>query len=547
MTATGELARYRIISKLGSGGMATVDLAEDTLLGRRVALKRMSGEADVPGLTRLRREALVGASFSHTNLVSVYDVLNTDDGHLVIVMEYIEGETLRQVLTRRGRLPIDEALPILAGVAAGLDAINERGIVHRDVKPSNILLGSGGAVKLADLGIASAPDRTRITSSGAVLGSLSYMAPEQLSDAPTTRAIDVYALAAVTFEVLSGVKARREGNVVALAHAISTQDPPSLQSAWPEAPRGLDATLQRAMGRDPRRRPRSAGELVARLGAALEPEATAQLPTERVATPRVRTSPASPPPRRPVSPPRRPAAPPPRPPAAARPLLASDEPARRRPRAGAIVAVLLGLAVIAAAVIVVLSSGSSPAPRPAAKAASTARKRRPPTTGASHSSTAAVSSADTESSSTTAGTTTTAASTTTTTAARSTSSSTSTPAASPAPATPTSAAGDPVSAVKSFYTLAAAHRYGAAWGLADASMRNQLGGYRSFQSGQAGDRSITFTSATTVSQSPSSARVAITTTSVRTSGTQHCAGTVDLAPGAQPGQWQLHQIAINCR
>ena len=144
MTATGDLARYRVISKLGSGGMATVDLAEDTLLGRRVALKRMSGEVDVPGLTRLRREALVGASFSHTNLVSVYDVVNTDDGHLVIVMEFIEGETLRDVLTRRGRLPVDEALPILAGVAAGLDAINERGIVHRDVKPSNILLGAGG-------------------------------------------------------------------------------------------------------------------------------------------------------------------------------------------------------------------------------------------------------------------------------------------------------------------------------------------------------------------------------------------------------------------
>jgi serine/threonine protein kinase len=537
VTAAGALARYRIVSKLGSGGMATVDLAEDTLLGRRVALKRMSGEADVPGLTRLRREALVGASFSHPNLVSVYDVLNSDDGHLVIVMEYIEGETLREVLTRRGRLPVDEALPILAGVAAGLDAINERGIVHRDVKPSNILLGSGGTVKLADLGIVSAPDRTRITSSGAVIGSLSYMAPEQLSDAPTTRAIDVYALAAVTFEVLSGVKARREGNVVALAHAISTQDPPSLQSAWPDAPRGLDAVLQRAMARDPLRRPRSAGELVARLRAALEPEATAQLPTQRVARPRVRASPASPPPRRPASPP-------PQRPATARPLLALDEPAHRRPRTGVIVAALLGLAVIAAAVVVVLSSGSSPTPRPAGKAASTGRKGRHQTAAASHSSTAAVSTANTASSPTTATLTSTAS--TTTTAAQGTPSSTSTPTASTAPATPSSAAGDPVSAVKSFYTLAAAHRYAAAWGLADGSMRGQLGGYRSFQSGQAGDRSITFTSATTVSQTPASARVAITTTSVRANGTQHCAGTVDLVPATQSGHWQLHQIGINC-
>jgi serine/threonine protein kinase len=418
VTAIGYLARYRIISKHGSGGMATVDLAEDTVLGRRVALKRMSGEADVNGLTRLRREALVGASFSHANLVSVYDVLDTDDGHLVIVTEYVEGETLRQVLTRRGRLPLQDALPILAGVAAGLDAINERGIVHRDVKPSNILLGGGRAgvtVKLADLGIASAPDRTRITSSGAVLGSLSYMAPEQLSDAPATRAIDVYALAAVTFEVLSGVKARREGNVVALAHAISTQAPPSLQEAWPGAPRGLDAVLRRAMGRDPRQRPRSAGELVARLRTAREPEGTVQLGR----------------------------------PATARPLLAFDEPARRRPRTGVIAAALLGLAVIAAAVVALLSSGGSPTRRQAASSATTARTTRtvapsPP-------------------------------SSTSTPTASATPSSTSTPTASATPSTPTLAAGDPVSAVKSFYTLAAAHRYAAAWALADASMRGQVG------------------------------------------------------------------------
>jgi serine/threonine protein kinase len=484
VTASGDLARYRIISKLGSGGMATVDLAEDTLLGRRVALKRMSGEVDVPGLTRLRREALVGASFSHTNLVSVYDVVTTDDGHLVIVMEFIEGETLRDVLARRGRLPAEEALPILAGVAAALDAINERGIVHRDVKPSNILLGRGGAVKLADLGIASAPDRTRITSSGAVLGSLSYMAPEQLSDAPVTQAIDVYALAAVTFEVLSGVKARREGNAVALAHAISTQDPPSLRTAWPEAPRGLDEVLQRAMARDPRQRPRPAGELVARLRAAIEPQDTAQLSTERVATPSVLGFDA----------------PPPAPP-----------PPRRRPRTGVIAAGMLGLAVVAAAVVVVLSSGSPSSHRQPVKAASTARKHRIQRHTAQPSR-----------SSTTAAT---------------------TPSA---PSSPSSSAGDPVSAVKSFYTLAAAHRYADAWGLADASMQGQLGGYRSFQSGQAGDRSITFTSARTVSQTPSSARVAIATTSVRDDGTQHCAGTVDLVSGAQSGQWQLHQIGINC-
>src|ERR1700744_6290428 len=153
MSVGAKLDRYRLISKLGAGGMATVDLAEDTRLGRLVALKRMAGAVDVTGLSRLRREALAGASLNHPNLVSVYDILTLEDGDLVIVMEYVEGETLRDRLARAGALAPSEALPILTGAAAGLDGIHSAGIVHRDVKPSNILLGSDGAVKVADLGV----------------------------------------------------------------------------------------------------------------------------------------------------------------------------------------------------------------------------------------------------------------------------------------------------------------------------------------------------------------------------------------------------------
>ena len=158
--------------------MGIVSLAEDTMLARPVALKRMSAMGGDHGLLRLRREALLGASVSHPNLVSIYDIVDSEDGDMVIVMEYVEGETLRQALNRRQGLSTEEVLRVLEGAAAGLDAIHEQGIVHRDVKPANLLLGGDGSIKVADLGIASVADQTRLTSAGAVLGSLSYMAPE---------------------------------------------------------------------------------------------------------------------------------------------------------------------------------------------------------------------------------------------------------------------------------------------------------------------------------------------------------------------------------
>src|SRR5436305_9185314 len=120
----GDLSRYRDIAVLGSGGMATVVLAEDTLLRRQVALKRMTARTDFRGISRLRREALIGASVSHPNLVSIYDILTGEDGSVVIVMEYVKGETLRDALSRRGKLAPHDAVRILEGVAAGLDTIH---------------------------------------------------------------------------------------------------------------------------------------------------------------------------------------------------------------------------------------------------------------------------------------------------------------------------------------------------------------------------------------------------------------------------------------
>ncbi|HEX8976630.1 MAG TPA: serine/threonine-protein kinase, partial [Solirubrobacteraceae bacterium] len=277
MADPAKLDRYRPLRRLGTGGMGTVSLAADTVLGRQVALKRVTAAAGDSGLLRLRREALVGASISHPNLVSIYDVEETEDGDLVIVMEYVDGETLRDAIARDGALGTGEALRILSGAAAGLDAIHERGIVHRDVKPANVLLGRNGDVKVADLGIAAVPDRTQITTAGAMMGSLGYMAPEQMHEAPATAAIDIYALAAVAYEALSGQKARREPNPVALAYAMENKPPPDLREAWPAAPAAAAEVLERGMDRDPARRPRSAGELVSRLRAALDASPTAPL------------------------------------------------------------------------------------------------------------------------------------------------------------------------------------------------------------------------------------------------------------------------------
>src|SRR6201996_2447701 len=283
MTADG-LERYRVISTLGTGGMATVLLAEDLRLSRRVALKQLAGdpalrpgkarESDQTLISRLRREALLGASVSHPNLVSIYDVVSTAEGGLGIVMEYVPGETLRDRMLREGRLPADVALPILQGIASGLDAIHRRGIVHRDLKPANVLLGSHETVKLADFGIAMGAESTRITSQGAVVGTFRYMAPEQLEDAPSNPAMDIYALAVVALEMLSGERARRESHPIALAHALATQPPPDLRTMWPEAPAPVAELLKRGMARDPSLRPRRAGELVGRLRAALVDETT---------------------------------------------------------------------------------------------------------------------------------------------------------------------------------------------------------------------------------------------------------------------------------
>jgi serine/threonine protein kinase len=517
---TSNLDRYRHVANLGFGGMSTVELAEDTLLGRRVALKRLHRD-DVRAHSRLRREALIGASLTHPNLVSIFDIFKSDDGDDVIVMEYVEGETLAQRLRRQGKPDIETSLRILAGVSAGLDAIHAQRIVHRDVKPGNILLGVDGSIKLADLGIAAVADRTRITTDGAVLGTFSYMAPEQLEGAVATPAIDIYALAAVAFEILSGQRARKEPNPVALAHAVSTQPPPDLRTVWPEAPEGAAEALIRGMCRDPKGRPRSAGELTARLRAAFEPQTTAPIASQRPA----RAAAAAAIPVGSAAAARHRSAPPAR--TASRPPRFVPPPPEKIHRSRGVPMALAGLvlAAIAAAVIFAATSGS---PHRASHVSGVSA-RAPTHRGHTHSTTTRKS------------TTSTPASAVTPPATQSNSVAASTGSGGGAA---TAGGSGPVTAVERFYHLAAAHQYSAAWALADPAFRNQLGGYQSFAGGQAADRSIIFDAADVVRQSASGATVYIRTTSIRSTGTQHCIGPVNLVPGTSG--WLLDHIDIQC-
>ncbi|MGH3101257.1 MAG: serine/threonine-protein kinase, partial [Thermoleophilia bacterium] len=207
--------RYRVIRRLGAGGTAAVFLARDERLGREVAVKRLHG-AEVTAQTaqRLRREARIMASMRHPNLVTVYDML-MDEDDLLLVMEYVRGETLADVLAS-APLGWERTLELLEPVAAALDQVHNHGVVHRDLKPSNILVGPGSVVKVADLGLATAAEITKITPPGTIMGTPAYIAPEQARAGACTPMADVYSLATIAFQVLSGTLPRSGTTVVAV-------------------------------------------------------------------------------------------------------------------------------------------------------------------------------------------------------------------------------------------------------------------------------------------------------------------------------------------
>jgi serine/threonine protein kinase len=264
-----EVGGYRILEPLGSGGTSVVYRAEHVRLGRRAALKLLTpavGHADFRD--RFLRESQLAASLDHPSIVPVYDAGETDD-LLYIAMACIEGSDLKTLLAEERRLPPRRALRIAGQIASALDAAHSRGLVHRDVKPANILVGADDRAFLSDFGVVKELASNGTTRTGSFIGTIEYSPPEQIEGGDVDARSDVYSLACVLYECLTGTPPFHRASEVAVLNAHLHDPPPKLTKAVPELPAALDQVLAKALSKSPLDRYGSCGELVAAARAAV--------------------------------------------------------------------------------------------------------------------------------------------------------------------------------------------------------------------------------------------------------------------------------------
>lgn len=254
--------RYQIIKSIGEGGMANVYLAYDTILDRNVAVKVLRGDlaTDEKFVRRFQREALSASSLSHPNIVEVYDV-GEDNGQYYIVMEYIEGKHLKELLKKRGKLTISEVVDIMLQITDGLSVAHDSYIIHRDIKPQNIMIQENGVVKITDFGIAMAMNAAQLTQTNSVMGSVHYLPPEQANGKGSTLQSDIYSMGILMYELLTGKLPYKGDNAVEIALKHLKENLPSIKEELPDIPGSIANIVTKAAAKNPKNRYEDAREL----------------------------------------------------------------------------------------------------------------------------------------------------------------------------------------------------------------------------------------------------------------------------------------------
>jgi serine/threonine protein kinase len=285
-TPTEVAGRYRIESRLGAGGMSTVFRAHDTVLERPVAVKLLAEHLaeDEAFVARFRREALAAARLQHPNIVQVFDSgEDPDSGRHYIVMEYVDGPSCADLLRQHRMFDSEDTVRIVRDACHGLDYAHRAGVIHRDVKPGNLLVSNdSGTTKLADFGIAKAAEQTRITQVGSVLGTAAYLSPEQAAGEEAGAASDIYSLGVCAYQFLTGRLPHEYGSLTELALKQQQETAPPVTDFRPDVPPELDRAVRASLERDPARRYDNALDMARALEAGLHGDTTDV--TERLAT-----------------------------------------------------------------------------------------------------------------------------------------------------------------------------------------------------------------------------------------------------------------------